>query len=116
MGYLFVLIALLCGVVKGFCGKKSSGTLVHSSDAMLVNTVRMIACILIGFAMIAVGGELGSLRVSPEFLLISAVSGIATAAFVVTWLLSVKQGAYMMVDVFLLIGVILPLLLCREKR
>lgn len=113
MGYLFVLIALLCGVVKGFCGKKSSGTLVHTSDAMLVNTVRMLACIFVGFAMIALGGELGSLRVSSEFLLISAVSGIATAAFVVTWLLSVKQGAYMMVDVFLLIGVILPLLLCR---
>lgn len=113
MGYLFVAVALLCGVIKGYCGKKSSGTLVHSSDAMLVNTVRMIACILIGFAILAVSGELGSLRVSHEFLLISAVSGIATSAFVVTWLISVKQGAYMMVDVFLLIGVILPLLLCR---
>ena len=113
MGYLFVLIALLCGVTKGFCGKKTSGTLVNTSDSMMVNTVRMIACIFVGLAITAFQGDLSSLAASPKFVAIAALSGIGTAAFTVTWLLSVKQGAYMMVDVFLLIGVVLPLLLCR---
>ena len=113
MGYLFIIIALLCGVTKGFCGKKTSGTLVNTSDAMMVNTVRMLACIFIGLAITAFQGDLESLSASPKFIAIAALSGIGTAAFTVTWLLSVKQGAYMMVDVFLLIGVVLPLLLCK---
>ena len=39
LGYLFLALALLAGVIKGYCGKKSGGTLVLASDAMLVNTV-----------------------------------------------------------------------------
>lgn len=113
MGYLFIFIALLCGVTKGYCGKKTSGTLVNTSDAMLVNTVRMLACIFIGFAILAFGGDIPSLYPSGKLILIALLSGVGTAAFTVTWLLSVKQGAYMMVDVFLLIGVLLQLLLCR---
>lgn len=113
MGYLFVLIALLCGVTKGFCGKKTSGTLVNTSDAMMVNTVRMLACIFVGLAIVTFQGELSCLAASPKFIAIAALSGIGTAAFTVSWLMSVKQGAYMMVDVFLLIGVVLPLLLSK---
>ena len=48
IGYLFLGLALLCGVLKGYCGKRSGGTLVFASDALAVNTVRMLACILIG--------------------------------------------------------------------
>lgn len=113
MGYLFIFIALLCGVTKGFCGKKTSGTLVNTSDAMMVNTVRMLACIFVGLAILLFGGDVSTLAASPKFIAVAALSGVATAAFTVTWLLSVKQGAYMMVDVFLLIGVVLPLLLCK---
>ena len=113
MGYLFIAIALLAGVTKGFCGKKSSGTLVNTSDAMMVNTVRMLACIVIGFVIVIIQQDVSSLTADPKFILIAALSGISTAAFTVTWLLSVKQGAYMMVDVFLLMGVLLPILLCN---
>ena len=113
MGYLFISIALLCGVTKGFCGKKTSGNLVNTSDAMMVNTVRMLACIFIGFAIIAFQGEIYSLAASPKFILIAALSGIGTTVFTVSWLLSVKQGAYMMVDVFLLMGVVLPITLSK---
>ena len=80
---------------------------------MLVNTVRMLACIFVGFAILAFEGDLSILAGSPQLIAIAALSGISTAAFTVTWLLSVKQGAYMMVDVFLLSGVLLPLLLCQ---
>jgi drug/metabolite transporter (DMT)-like permease len=46
-------------------------------------------------------------------LILTAVSGVASASFVVSWLLSVKSGAYMMVEVFLLLGVTVPILLCN---
>ena len=113
MGYLFITIALLCGVTKGFCGKKTSGIVVNTSDAMMVNTVRMSVCIFIGLAIATFQGELSSLAASPEFIAISALSGIGTTVFTVSWLLSVKQGAYMMVDVFLILGVLLPITLSK---
>jgi len=113
MGYLFIFIALLAGVTKGYCGKKSSGTLINNSDAMMVNTVRMLACIFIGLGIVVVQNDVGSLAADPRLIAIAALSGIGTAAFTVSWLLSVKQGAYMMVDVFLLMGVLIPILLCN---
>ena len=113
IGYLFLAVALLCGAIKGYCGKKSGGTLTHPSDAMLVNTVRMLACIFIGLAVTLLAGQGGQLLPDGRVLAIGALSGIGTAVFVVTWLLSVQRGAYMLVDVFLLLGVIVPILLCR---
>lgn len=112
IGYTFLAIALLCGVTKGYCGKKSSGTLNYTSDALIINTVRMAACILIGFIMVAVQGKLSDALVSPYILGITAISGISTAAFVVSWLLSVRMGAYMMVDVCLMLGIMIPMVLC----
>lgn len=112
IGYLFLGLALLCGATKGYCGKKSSGALVHASDAMLMNTVRMLACILIGVGMVLFQRVWGQLALEPSVLLICLLSGVGNAMFVVTWLMSVRRGAYMMVDVFLLIGVVIPLLAC----
>ncbi len=111
-GYVFLAVALFCGVTKGYCGKRSSGILKHTSDALLVNIVRMIVCIAIGFAIAAVQGSLTQLDVNPTVLGISALSGISTAVFVVSWLLSVRTEAYMMIDVCLLTGVIIPMALC----
>ena len=52
MGYLFLLIALLAGVTKGYCGKKTSGYTNSLRDATLANIIRMMLCILIGFILI----------------------------------------------------------------
>ena len=112
LGYLFLALALLAGVVKGYCGKKSGGTLVLASDAMLVNTVRMLACIIIGVVLIALGTEWSSLTLDPTVIWISALSGVCTSLFVVSWLLAIRTGAFMMVDVFLLMGVLIPLVVC----
>ena len=112
LGYLFLALALLAGVIKGYCGKKSGGTLVLASDAMLVNTVRMLACIIIGVALIAIGNDWSSLTLDPTVIWISALSGVCTSLFVVSWLLAIRTGAFMMVDVFLLMGVLIPLVVC----
>lgn len=111
MGYLFLGVALLCGVTKGYCGKRSSGYVTEFRDSMLINLIRMLLCILFGCVMLGFGGSFASLAVSTEMLLVTAVSGITTSVFVITWLLSVRRGAYMFVDVFLMLGVMITILL-----
>ena len=113
MGYLLLSIALLAGVTKGYCGKKTSGYVEQLGDALSANIIRMLFCIGIGFLVVAFSGELPSLKPSPTLMLITALSGISTSLFVVSWLLSVKKGAYMMVEVFLMLGVLVPILLGR---
>lgn len=109
MGYLFLLIALLAGATKGYCGKKTSGYIGGFRDSMIANIIRMVLCIVIGFCLILFSGELSAMAPTGSLLAISALSGISTAVFVVTWLVSVKKSAYMMLDVFLMLGVLIPL-------
>ncbi len=113
MGYLFLGLVLLVGAVKGYCGKKTSYAIVTSSDSMIMNVLRMTASIVTGFLLLAAQRDLGALKPDGILLAGSLLSGLATAAFVVSWLLSVRSGAFMMVEVFLLAGVIVPIVLCR---
>lgn len=110
MGYLFLAISLLAGATKGYCGKKTSGYVNGYKDAMLANTIRMVLCTIIGAILIIAGGNIKHLAPNPQVLAISALSGITTSVFVVCWLISVKKGAYMMLDVFLMLGVLVPII------
>lgn len=110
MGYLFLALALAAGLTKGYCGKKTSGYTSRVTDAMAVNTVRMVLCIVIGFLLLVLNGQVALLRPTASLIAIAALSGITTAAFVVSWLMAVRKGAYMMVEVFLMLGVLIPLL------
>ena len=109
MGYIFLMISLFAGTLKGYCGKKTSSYTVSIGNAIFANTIRMILCILIGFLLIFATEDLRILIPSRTLLLISALSGISSAVFVVTWLISVKKSAYMMLDIFLMLGVLIPL-------
>ena len=113
MGYLFLALALLAGGVKGYCGKKVSNAITLSSDSMVMNVLRMVLCVVIGFLLILIEGDIGSLAGDPIFLGIALFSGVSSAIFLVSWLLSVKSGAYMLVEVFLLLGVSVTIALCR---
>ena len=109
MGYIFLLISLFAGMLKGYCGKKTSSYTDSIGNAVFANTIRMFLCILIGFILILATEDLRILVPSPALLLISALSGVSSAVFVVTWLISVKKSAYMMLDIFLMLGVLIPL-------
>ena len=108
MGYILLLIALFAGAVKGYCGKKTSGYANGLQDAIFANIIRMLLCVLLGFLLLFVTGDLASLVLNRNILLICMLSGISTAVFVVTWLISVKRSAYMMLDIFLMLGVLIP--------
>lgn len=113
MGYLFAMLALLAGATKGYCGKRTSGRVSSGAEAMLANCVRMVLCVVIGFVLLAVQGQLPLLLVEPQALLIMVASGVTTAVFVVSWIVAVKRSAFMLLDVFLLMGVLVPMLLCQ---
>ena len=113
MGYLFLAVALAAGITKGYCGKKTSFAIITNSDSMIMNVLRMMLCVIIGFVLMLAQNQLSSLAQSGQALLIAALSGVSSAIFVVSWLLSVRIGAYMMVEVFLLLGVTVPIVLCR---
>ena len=111
LGYLFALLVVASGAIKGFCGKKISDYTATLPCASYSNFLRMTLCILIGFFFVTVESGLSGFGVSWNVAFISALSGISTAIFVISWLLAVRKGAYMMVDVFLLLGTSLPILL-----
>ncbi len=111
MGYLFLGIALLCGAAKGYCGKKTSGLITRPSDSFLISLVRMIFCIGIGIITVLLDKN-ATLALPMSSLMISLAAGVTSAIFVITWILSVRTGAYMMVDVFLTAGVLIPIISC----
>ena len=89
MGYLFVAIALLAGATKGYCGKKTSGYTQGNKDAVAFSLVRMIFCVIIGALVIAFEGSIKYALPPMPIILISALSGVTTSIFVVSWLVSV---------------------------
>ncbi len=111
MGYLFLSLALFAGATKGFCGKKMGNFAANTQSAVFLNLVRMLLCILFGIPLMLITEKGFVLDLSAPVLLISALAGVSTAAFVVLWLLAVRKSAYMMLDVFLTLGALLPMLM-----
>lgn len=109
MGYLFLCLALFAGITKGYCGKRLGNIAEKSFDAILLNLIRMVLCIIIGLFLVILQGNLSFIIPELNSLLIMVASGITTSLFVVSWLLSVKVGAYMMVEVFVMLGVLVPI-------
>ena len=109
MGYLFLSISLLAGATKGYCGKKMGGFAANVQSAALLNLVRMILCTGLGMLVVFAYKHTSYLTLNTTVIAISAISGISTSVFVVTWLLSVRKSAYMMLDIFLMFGVLIPL-------
>ena len=112
MGYLFLVVATFFGLLKGYCGKKVSGFVSDTKDAVFSNLLRMTLCSAIGVIAVIASGGFSEFNIGWSGFLISAVSGAANAVFVVSWLFAVKFGAYMLVDVFLTLGLAVPITLC----
>lgn len=112
MGYIFLGVALLAGATKGYCGKKMGSFTANTQSAVLINIIRMSLCAVFGAILILINQNMGYVTADLKLLLISLVSGVSTSVFVVTWLLAVKKSAYMMVDVFLTLGSLVPMVIC----
>lgn len=110
MGYIFLMLSLAAGTIKGFCGKQTSRYVNEYRDAMLANFVRMILCSIIGLIVVIFSNDIHLLAFNRTEMLIAFLSGAANSAFVVLWLMAVKKDAYMMLDVFCMIGILIPII------
>ena len=113
MGYLFIALALFAGCTKGYCGKKTSGFVDKSKDAVFISFIRMLLCILIGAILIIAAKDTPYLIPDAKMLPVYLLSGVSTSAFVVIWMLAVRKSAYMLIDIFLMLGVLIPLILAN---
>jgi drug/metabolite transporter (DMT)-like permease len=109
MGYLFIFIALISGTAKGYCGKKISNSITTEKQSIFINAVRMIFCLLIGFAILLPEIISGSFVLDVEAIAYGTMAGITLSAFLVTWLLAVKHGAFMLISVTQMFGVVVTL-------
>lgn len=110
MGYLFLSISLLAGATKGYCGKKMGDFAANVQNATLLNLVRMILCTGLGMLVVFAYKHTSYLTLNTTVIAISAISGISTSVFVVIWLISVRKSAYMMLDIFLMLGTLVPMI------
>ena len=111
MPYLFLFLSVFAGVSKGFCGKRLSGFTAEFKSATYSNFIRMLLCILIGFCFVLFDGGIVAFIPNVPLLIVSALSGLTTAVFVVFWLFAVRKGAYVLVDVFLTLGTLISAIL-----
>lgn len=110
MGYLYLSIALFAGCTKGFCGKKMGDFAKNIQSAILINCIRMCLCVVFGFALVFFSGQTNFLTPRYKLILISMLCGISTSVFVTFWLMAVKKSAYMLIDIALMLGALVPMI------
>ena len=118
MGYLFLTLALLGGLIKGFASKHISRDVGSLCDGFAVNVTRSLFCSLLGLAVAAItltvsGEGISSLLLSPASLLICLLSSIGMALFSISWLYAYQTEAYVFLSVFTMLGATVTGLLGR---
>ena len=108
-GYLFLAGAVLSSAARGFCAKKTSGYTPSAAAAVFTNIIRLLLSSVAALLFVLVTSDISALIPTPKMLLISLLAGVSTAALLVSWLLAARKSAYMMLDIFLTMGVLLPM-------
>jgi len=111
MGYLFLTLALLGGLVKGFAGKGISRDVHSLADGFTVNLLRCGFCAAIALAMTLALTGVESLVLSPEGFAVSLLSSLFMSMFTVSWLYAYKSEAYVFLSIFTMLGSIVTALL-----
>jgi drug/metabolite transporter (DMT)-like permease len=106
-----MVAAIISDGIKGFTGKKISGQLNGLPDALRVGAYRMALCTAISAVVLLASGT--GLVLSRALILISLMSGITTALMILAWLLAVREGAFVFLDVCSASGVIIPVVMSQ---
>lgn len=110
MGYLCILIALVAGSTKGFVGKRISNTVSTYRQSVFVNIVRMLICSAIGALLLAFDFMKSNVVLDTPAMVYGTLAGISMSVFIVTWLLAIRHGAFMLISVAQMFGVVITLL------
>ena len=92
IGYLFVAISALLGTTKGYCGKRVSEYVKSLKGTVFVNLTRMFLCIIVGFFTVFSQSN-ASFKIDLSTALITLLSGLSTAVFLILWISSLRSGA-----------------------
>ena len=111
MGYLFLSLALLGGLIKGFAGKGISRDVHTLADGFGVNTIRCSFCTLIALALALIFSGFESFALSGTGFLISTLSAVFMSMFTVAWLYAYKSEAYIFLSIFTMLGSIVTAML-----
>ena len=110
MGYLYIVIALLAGATKGFMGKRISNTVTTYRQSVFVNMLRMLICVAVSVGTLLIESGGNGLVMDKEAFIYGGLAGVALSAFLITWLLAVRHGAFMLISVSQMFGVVITLI------
>ena len=99
-------LAVFANLLKAYCSKKLSGAVGGLYDNVVINFYRAVLCSIIGLFILVLSHK--SFALTGKELLFCIVSGVSMTAFQMAWLLSLKNGAYMMVSAFSSASFIIP--------
>ena len=110
MGYLCILVSLLAGATKGFLGKRMSGSVKSFQQSAFVNMFRMFICVAVSAVTFVAESTRGGFMFDKEAIIYGAFSGITLAFFIITWLLAVRHGAFMLISVSQMFGTVITVM------
>lgn len=106
---LFLFLAVLCGTIKGYFGKRISDFGDTPSACARMQLIRLAICT-------AVGGGLLLFRLpavifaEPAEFFVDLLSGVSTAVFLISWTLAAHSDSYMLVTACNTAAFIVPML------
>ena len=115
-GYLFLSLALGGNLLKAFCGKKTSGFMKTITDAFSFSTIRLgLSALFAIFFMIPdlLDNGLSTMSLDLNLLPTYLLSAVANVGMVIIWLIVVRSGVLVLLDVSSLCGCLIPMILSR---
>lgn len=107
IGYLYLTLALIGGLTKGFAGKKISNDVDNLKDCVFINLLRMFFCACLGFFFFAIGGDFELLKITVQNLPVYLFSAVSMISFCITYMFAYKFSAYMYLSIFGMLGSVL---------
>ena len=111
MPYLFLTLALVAGLTKGFAGKRVSRDVTTLYDGFTVNTLRTLFCAAIGLCVALYKVGIAGLALSPAALLVACISSLCMALFSISWLYAYKSEAYVFLSLVTMLASVVTALL-----
>lgn len=111
MGFVCVFAGLLAGSAKGYMGKRISNLVTTFQQSSFINFIRMLVCIPISLLFLCLDTKNAGAILDGNALVYGTLSGIFMSIFLVTWMLAVRCGAFMLISVAQMFGTVITVLL-----
>lgn len=106
---LFLFLAVLCGTIKGYFGKRISSFGDTASACVHMQLFRLVICAAVGGGMLLFRMP-AVVIAEPGEVLVDLLSGVSTAVFVISWTLAAHSDAYMLVTACNTAAFLVPML------